>query len=227
MKIAIDGMAATGKGTLARGLSEKLGLPYFDSGKLYRYAVYYLISQNYIVLNSNLQDIQAIMADDDIKLQLQKDILMHVNQLEDLSKKIHFYTPEISQLASKISTIAEFRKLVIKPQQVFMQQKSGAIMDGRDIGSVICPEADIKFFLTATADIRAERRYMELQKRNISTHYETILEEIKQRDKRDSEREAAPLKKTDDAIIIDTSDKEIKEMLEVALKHVIKHNSKL
>lgn len=193
--IAIDGPAAAGKGTIARALADRLGLAYLDTGLLYRAtALRTLSGENPVTAAENLQE-------------------------TDLAKP-GLRAPDISQEASRVSAIPEVRAALVRFQKDFAKREGGAVLDGRDIGTVICPDADIKLFLTASDAVRARRRHAELAAQGRPDSYEEVLEEMRIRDRRDSTRASAPLKPARDAIIIDTSDMSIEDCLALASQHV-------
>lgn len=187
--IAVDGPAASGKGTLGRKLAAHYGLPHLDTGLLYR-----AVGRKYL-LSATKDDAAAIAAAKNL----------HISELAD--KSLH--DEATGQAASIVSAIPEVRAALLEYQRNFAAQERGAVLDGRDIGTVICPEAQVKLFITATAEIRAERRF----KQQDSQSYDEILAAIKARDARDMERSAAPLKVAEDAITIDTSALTIDEVV--------------
>lgn len=199
--IAIDGPAASGKGTVAKQIAKILGLSYLDTGKIYRAVAYKLLEQ-------------AIdPADETQALAIAEKIT-----LEDIQHP-HLYKEKVGGIASVISAYPSVRKALLNFQQEFSDCSNGAILDGRDIGTVVCPHADYKFFITAEASTRAKRRYDELHAKGNPLTFEQVAEEIKRRDKRDSSRKAAPLKAADDAVSIDTthlsSDEVVEQVLEL------------
>ena len=217
MKIAIDGTAASGKGTLAKGLAKKLGYDYLDTGLLYRRLAldiykkgltkFNLINEQGIISNANI-DMLA-----DITLNLTLPLSDH----PDLRKQ------EISHLSAVIASIPEIREILFKKQRMFANKppsKAGVILDGRDIGSVILPEAKIKFFIDAKPEIRAKRRYAELKGLSAEVQEETILDDLIKRDKADRTRHVAPLKQVPDAFFIDSSALNADEVLQIALNYI-------
>ena len=217
MKIAIDGTAASGKGTLAKGLAKKLGYDYLDTGLLYRRLAldiykkgltkFNLINERGIISNANI-DMLA-----DITLNLTLPLSDH----PDLRKQ------EISHLSAVIASIPEIREILFKKQRMFANKppsKAGVILDGRDIGSVILPEAKIKFFIDAKPEIRAKRRYAELKSLSAEIQEETILDDLIKRDKADRTRDVAPLKRVPDAFFIDSSALNADEVLQIALNYI-------
>ena len=217
MKIAIDGTAASGKGTLAKGLAKKLGYDYLDTGLLYRRLAldiykkgltkFNLINERGIISNANINMLA------DITLNLTLPLSDH----PDLRKQ------EISHLSAVIASIPEIREILFKKQRMFANKppsKAGVILDGRDIGSVILPEAKIKFFIDAKPEIRAKRRYAELKSLSAEIQEETILDDLIKRDKADRTRHIAPLKRVPDAFFIDSSALNADEVLQIALNYI-------
>jgi cytidylate kinase len=202
--IAIDGTCASGKGLLSKNLSKKLGLPYLNTGALYRNVALFLYKNN---LNYENKEIVI-------------ENLGRVN-FDDLENR-ELSDENVGNIASKVSVIPEVRDFLYKFQVDFSLNRDGAILDGRDIGTVICPKAKHKFFVNAAVEVRAERRYKEMIKNGLRVNYEEILEKIKQRDRNDFERKVAPLKKAEDAIEIDTTNMTPGEVLDFALKHINK-----
>ncbi|MEW6575199.1 MAG: d(CMP) kinase [Pseudomonadota bacterium] len=185
MIIAVDGPTASGKGTISRALAAHYGLPWLDTGLLYR-AV-----GRQLALNGGNPDLEA----DAVAACAFPDSLLDDPILRDEAT---------GGLASRVSVHPGVRAALNKRQVDFANQPGGAVLDGRDIGTVIAPHADVKLFVTASAEIRAERRFKEMQGRGASVEYETILADIRARDKRDSERADAPLKPAEDAHLLDT-----------------------
>lgn len=185
MIIAVDGPTASGKGTISRALAAHYGLPWLDTGLLYR-AV-----GRQLALNGGNPDLEA----DAVAACAFPDSLLDDPILRDEAT---------GGLASRVSVHPGVRAALNKRQVDFANQPGGAVLDGRDIGTVIAPNADVKLFVTASAEIRAERRFKEMQGRDASVEYETILADIRARDKRDSERADAPLKPAEDAHLLDT-----------------------
>lgn len=193
--IAVDGTAASGKGTLAKRLAKELGFAYLDTGKLYRYVGARLIARGI----EPTDEAEAIAVAQGLNATLKPEDL----QNPDLGKD------EIGQAASKVAAITGVRTALLDYQQNFAKNPpecaSGAILDGRDIGTVICPDADLKLYIDANVEIRAQRRFKELQSKGISVTYDAVLADMLERDKRDSSRATAPMKPADDAIVLDTS----------------------
>jgi len=194
--IAIDGPAASGKGTLAQRLADHFKLPHLDTGLLYR-AVGWLAGQTG-------QTPAAAAA------------YLDAADLDNPALR----TDEAGQAASKVAAIPEVRVNLLKFQREFAHQASGAVLDGRDIGTVICPEAAVKLFVTASLEARVERRYQELRERGADTIKPRVLAEMAERDRRDSERAAAPLKAAPDAFLLDTSDMDADAAFAAALAFI-------
>lgn len=195
--IAIDGPAAAGKGTISKAVAAELGLAHLDTGLLYR-----------AVGVKVLEGMQAITAAQDLTPEdLQRDDLRG---------------PEAAQAASKVAVIAEVRAALVDFQRAFARRAGGAVLDGRDIGTVICPYAEVKLFVTASAEVRAQRRFLELSAKGEAETLEEVLADVKARDERDMNRSEAPLKPAEDAVVIDTSDLAIEEAVARALQVVAK-----
>jgi len=200
MIIAIDGPAASGKGTLARRLAVHYGLPHLDTGLLYRATARALLDEG-----SRLDDVEAAVrsARGLALLEFEEDRLRG---------------REMGEAASVVAALPPVREALIDMQRAFAGRAQGAVLDGRDIGTVIAPEATVKIFVTASPDARAQRRALELRGRGEKVDYASILEDIKKRDKRDSERVLAPLKPAADAHVLDTTDMNIEAAFAAALK---------
>jgi|TARA_B110000240_G_C13492183_1_gene450134 cytidylate kinase len=210
--IAIDGYSSTGKSTLAKQLAKKLHYIYVDTGAMYRAVTLYAMRKGYIT-DTYFQALDLISDLNNIKLHFVFNETkgfgeMHLNgiNVEDEIRKL-----EVSQLVSQVSTISEVRKKLVEQQQE-MGVKKGVVMDGRDIGTVVFPNAKVKLFMTASADKRAKRRYKELLDRgDEGVTYERVLKNVESRDYIDSTRLDSPLKKAADAIEIDNSDMGLEE----------------
>ena len=193
--IAIDGPAASGKGTVSKAISEKLQFNYLDTGKLYR-----AIGAKYLEGHEPISAAQNLDSND--------------LKIYDLQK------PEIAQVASEIALIPEVRAALLQFQRNFSKKLPGAVLDGRDIGTVVCPDAKVKIFLTASLKSRANRRYFELVKQDPKINLELILDQIRQRDERDQKRRTSPLIAAVDAKVIDTSELSIKEAVDEVFAYV-------
>lgn len=205
--ITIDGPAGTGKSTVAKGLAKALGFTYFDTGALYRAITWKVIQDNISI------------EDQDQLEDLLKTFSFHIKEgryfvdEQDVTDAIR--TKEVTAFVSEVSALSRVR-VALKPIQTAVATEADSVFEGRDLGTVVFPEADVKFFLTARAEVRAERRFNELVERfpNQEFSYEKILKEIQERDQYDSSRKVAPLRQADDAILVDTSDLTIDEVIE-------------
>ena len=190
--VAIDGPAAAGKGTLARAVAAHFGFAYLDTGLLYRACA-----------RKAMDGMDAVAA--------AKALLRHDFDRPGLR------TAKVGQAASKIAADPEVRAALIAFQQNFARQSGGAVLDGRDIGTVICPEAEVKLYVTATDQVRAHRRWLELSEKDANLLLEDVLAQQQERDKRDTNRAVAPLVAADDAVVLDTSDMTIDQAVASAI----------
>jgi cytidylate kinase len=199
--IAIDGPVGAGKSTVAKLVARKLGYLYVDTGAMYR-----AVALKALRLGMDINDpiVMAMLAEaTDIQLQQQGDGSVRVFlDGEDVTEAIR--TPEVSEASSIVSAHEGVRK-VLEERQKVMAELGGVVMEGRDIQTVIAPDAEVKIFLTASLEERAKRRWLELQQKGISVSYEEVLQEVKERDERDKTRAIAPLRKAPDAVEIDTT----------------------
>lgn len=201
--IAIDGSTASGKGTLAKKLSKHFNLPYLNTGGLYRAIALFLIENKRINL----------ISEDKVT-----DILKNVD-FSDLNNP-KLYMEDVGTIASKVAPIPEVRKFLFDFQVEFVNQPGGAILDGRDIGTVICPNASYKFFIIASSRERAFRRYNEMLRKGQKVDYNEILNKILERDRNDMERSSSPLKKAEDAIEVDTTYMGVGEVFDYVLSFI-------
>jgi cytidylate kinase len=212
--IAIDGFSSTGKSTIAKLIAKKYNLIYVDTGAMYRAVSLYAKNNNFIGKDfidkasvvSNLKNISLLF-------QFNKELGFAEMFLNTKNVEKEIRTLEVSQYVSQIATISEVRRKLVFEQQE-MGKLGGIVMDGRDIGTVVFPDADLKLFMTASADKRATRRYKELIAKGDNVSYEAILFNVQERDRIDSTREDSPLVMADDAIEFDNSDMGIKEQFE-------------
>lgn len=213
VNVAIDGPAGAGKSTVARGAAKKLGYIYVDTGALYRTVA--LSAQRNGVLGDKEKITDML---DSITVELKFDESgeqrVYLNS-QDVSSFIR--TPEISMAASSVSQIPQVRAFLLELQRE-IARKNNVIMDGRDIGTVVLPDADVKIFLFASPECRAERRYKELLEKGESVSYEAVLKDVNDRDYQDSHREIAPLKPTDDSVMADTTGKALEESIDMVVK---------
>ena len=211
--ITIDGPSASGKGTLAILLAERLSLKILDSGALYRAFAYFSISENdEKLIEENLRNISFNIVDNSIQVLFEN---------EDISR--HLRTEEIAIHASKISSLTSTREILL-PIQRFFSETGNLIADGRDMGSVVFPNADLKFFLDAAPEVRAKRRHLELQKRGQEVNMHDLINDIVERDKKDRTRELSPLIKTEDSILLDSTNLDQESILDEALQHIKERN---
>ena len=199
--IAVDGPAASGKGTIARALAAHYGLPHMDTGLLYRAVALNLWRWGGDASN----EFEALRACDDLGFDPDDPELR---------------SEPVSRLASKVSSYASVREALLKRQRDFAAQEGGAVLDGRDIGTVIAPTADAKLFVTASPEVRAQRRVRELLERGMPGHYDDVLLDIRARDERDAQRDVAPLKQAQDADVLDTSELDVDRAVTEAIRLV-------
>lgn len=204
MIIAIDGPAGAGKGTLARRLAEALDYAYLDTGSIYR------------AVGARLLDAGASASDRQAALDAARNLDPTDLERPDLRREA------VSEAASEVAVQPDVRQALLEFQRHFASSppegKEGAVLDGRDVGTVVCPQADAKLFLTATPEARAERRHKELQESGVESIYARVLEDIKARDERDSRRTAAPLRPAEDAVTLDTTALNADEVFAQALR---------
>ncbi len=218
--IAIDGLSGAGKSTMARAVAKERGIVYLDTGAIYRSVGLYVCQKG--IESTDSEKIIPILPEIDIEIKHDETGAQRmVLNGEDVSDAIR--TPEISMYASNVSKIPEVRAFLLELQRGYARRES-VVMDGRDIGTVVLPDAQLKIFLTASAEKRAYRRYLELVAKGAETTCEAVLEDMKQRDKNDSERDIAPLKAADDAILLDTSDMSLEESIEAVLSLAKEHS---
>lgn len=219
INVAIDGPAGAGKSTISRAAAKEMGYIYIDTGALYR-----TVGLNAMRKGADVNDAESVIATltDDLKVELRfidGEQRMFLNG-EDVSDKIR--TPEASSAASKVSAVPEVRKYLFDLQKD-LAKNNNCIMDGRDIGTVVLPDAKVKIFLTASPEARADRRYKELIEKGMDVKYDDVLADMIKRDYDDSHRAIAPLKQADDAVLADTSDKTLEESIALIIK-IIKDN---
>ena len=216
--IAIDGFSSTGKSTLAKQLAKKLGYVFVDTGAMYRGITLYAI-QNHII-SDTFFDVDLLKKNlSDIKLHFQFNEQLGFSELflNDVNVESEIRTMEVSNFVSKIAEISEVRAKLVQQQQQ-MGQNKGIVMDGRDIGTVVFPEAELKIFMTASPEVRAQRRFDELSTLDKTITYESVFENVQKRDYIDSHRTDSPLKMADDAIEIDNSYLTREEQFELVLE---------
>jgi cytidylate kinase len=217
MIIAIDGPSGAGKSTLGKKLAKKLNLLYLDTGAMYR-AVALAVWQAGETIEDEKKAVE-IARHSKIELVGEPDSLQIKLNGQDISAEIR--TNKISQMASTVSSVSEVRKILVEHQRTLGEiAPNGCVLDGRDIGTVVFPNADVKFFLTAKPEARARRRFEEDLQRGQTSTYEETLAEINQRDQRDISREDSPLSIAEDAIVIDTSELNLREVYEQMLEKI-------
>ena len=214
--VAIDGPGGAGKSTISKEIAKRLGIIYVDTGALYRTVGYYAREHGLSVDEAKVSDKITPMLDD-INIEIKYvDGAQHVIlNGEDLGDKIR--QPDISMYASACSSVGNVRAFLLETQKKLARENS-VIMDGRDIGTVILPDADVKIFLTASEQARANRRYKELVAKGSDVKYEDVLSELIERDRADSSRDVAPLKPADDAHLFDNSDYDFEQSVEYIIK---------
>lgn len=196
--IAVDGPAASGKGTIARALARHYGLPHMDTGALYRAAALNLWRWG----GDPSSEFEAVRACEDVG-----------SNFDDPELR----SEPVSRIASRISSYAGVRDALLQRQLAFAAQDGGAVLDGRDIGTVIAPDADAKLYVTASAEVRAQRRVRELLERGMPAHFEDVILDLRARDSRDMNRDNAPLAMAGDARLLDTSDLGVEQAVEQAI----------
>lgn len=211
IRIALDGPAGAGKSTVAKDIAQIKGLVYIDTGAMYRAVTLYFLDNQ---VNIKSED-SILVALNNIDIDLDSsNIYLNGNCVNE-----EIRTPEITKNVSEVSALRSVREKMVDLQRKIAQGKS-VIMDGRDIGTFVLPNAEYKFFLTASIDERAKRRYEEFLSKGFNVSFEKIKDDIAKRDKYDSEREIAPLKKAEDAIEIDSTSKDIKGVIKEILSHI-------
>ena len=205
ISIAIDGPAGAGKSTIAKRLAKELGFYYVDTGAIYRTVAYFMDLLG--IAPKDIDGISRYIDELTIELEYDEDGLQHmIMNGMDVTDDIR--TPDISQKASLVSAHAVVRSMLLDMQRD-VAKKHNVIMDGRDIGTVVLPRADVKIFLTASAEVRAQRRHLELQQKGSKDSFEKVLADIQKRDHQDSTRAIAPLKPAKDSVVVDTSELDI------------------
>lgn len=199
MIIAVDGPAASGKGTVARALAAHFGLPHMDTGLLYRATAWNLMEMG---------------GDPDSEFAAARATDLSQIDFNDAQLKSEM----VGGIASRISVYPQVRQALLERQRRFARQPGGAVLDGRDIGTVIAPEAEVKLFVAARPEVRAQRRYAELRAQGLDVHFPDVLADIRARDERDCRRDAAPLVMAKDAILLDTSDLDIDAAIAAAVE---------
>ncbi len=216
INVAIDGPAGAGKSTISRAAAAALGYIYIDTGALYR-----TVGLNAMRKGADLENTDSIISTltDDLKIELRfidGEQRMFLNG-EDVSSEIRI--PEASMAASAVSAVPRVREYLFDLQKQ-LAKENNCIMDGRDIGTVVLPDADVKIFLTASPEARAKRRHLELTEKGIDAKYEDVLEDMIKRDYNDSHRAIAPLKQADDAVLADTSELDLQQSIDLIIRTI-------
>ena len=198
--VAIDGPAGAGKSTVARRAAAELGFVYVDTGAIYRAVALAVLARE--VDSANEAAVASLLKDTTVRLQWERGVQHLVLNGADVTDRLR--SPEVSDAASRVSAFSAVRRFLLETQREVARQQS-VIMDGRDIGTVVLPEAQVKIYLTASAATRAERRCKELHEKGLEASYEDVLRDIEERDYRDMHRKLAPLRQAEDAVLLDTS----------------------
>ena len=217
--IAIDGFSSCGKSTMAKDLAHELGYIYVDTGAMYRCVALYALQHKLFLKDGeiNIPELEAAMPNINISFKLNKETGRPDTYLNNENVENKIRTMEVSSHVSSIAAIPFVREALVAQQQKMGKDK-GIVMDGRDIGTVVFPNAELKIFVTASPEVRAQRRYDELMKKGMEADYNEILENVKQRDYIDSHRDVSPLRKADDAIELDNSNISIEEQKQWLIK---------
>ncbi len=210
VSVAIDGPAGAGKSTMARACAKRLGFLYVDTGAIYRTLGYYMRLMG--ISYKDADGVARLLGEVNVGIVHMDDGVQHMF-LNGMDVTDEIRTPEISAYASGVSAYPAVRSALLEMQREFARTHS-VVMDGRDIGTVVLPNADVKIFLTASCEVRARRRLLELQQKGERVTYEQVLADMQARDRQDSGRKAAPLKQAEDAVLLDTSDMTVEQALD-------------
>lgn len=225
INIAIDGHSSCGKGTLAKNLAKDLGYLFVDSGAMYRAVTLYMLDEKLTL--EEVADDPAVLGNIKIHFELDEDKSFFATYLNGINVENEIRSMRVSQFVSPVSTLKVVRDFLVAKQQEIGRDK-GVVMDGRDIGTTVFPEAELKIFMTASPEIRAKRRYEELHKKGVHVNYQEVLHNIIERDHIDSTRAESPLAKAEDAITLDNSSMSKEEQARLSLswaKGVIQANA--
>ena len=218
--IAIDGFSSTGKSTVAKQIAKHLGYVYVDSGAMYRAVTFYAMQNGFIQENYfNVDGLIANLKNITISFKFNNELGFAEVYLNDINVENEIRTLEVSNFVSKVAEISDVRQKLVEQQQ-HMGKSGGVVMDGRDIGTVVFKDAELKLFMTASAETRAKRRYSELLERGDNVNYEAVLKNVVERDYIDSNRKDSPLVKAEDAIEIDNSYLSLQEQFDKILELV-------
>ena len=216
--IAIDGFSSTGKSTLAKQLAKHFGYIYVDTGAMYRAVAYFAMQKGFIT-SSSFDKSALIAALPTIQLSFEFNEALGFAEmyLNNENVETQIRTIEVSNYVSKVAEVSEVRAKLVEQQQE-MGKNKGIVMDGRDIGTTILPDADVKIYLTASSLTRAKRRYLELQEKGTVCDLDNIQKDIEERDQRDMNREISPLRQAEDAVLVDSSDLTIEQVVDRILE---------
>ncbi|SDB41956.1 cytidylate kinase [Flavobacteriaceae bacterium MAR_2010_188] len=216
--IAIDGYSSTGKSTVAKQLAKYLGYAYVDTGAMYRAVTLFAMNKGFIdKVHCNENALVESLENIKIHFEFNSELGFAEVYLNGENVEAKIRTMEVSSFVSQVATVSEIRKELVKQQQIMGRHK-GVVMDGRDIGTVVFPNAELKIFMTASAEKRAARRYDELRERGNLVTIEEVIENVRMRDDIDTNREDSPLRKAEDAVVVDNSDTTEEEQLEIVKK---------
>ena len=215
IRIAIDGPSGSGKSTLAKAVAKELGIIYVDTGALYRTVGYFVYANGKDPHNAS--EVEALLPSVNIELKYENGAQRVILNGEDLGDKIRL--PQMSMYASAVSAIPAVRRFLLEMQKSLARENS-VVMDGRDIGTVIIPDADLKIFLTASVETRAQRRTIELLEKGVDARYDDVIADMIARDQQDKSRDIAPALPADDAIIFDNSEMSVEESLKEIVRLV-------
>ena len=224
LTIAVDGYSSCGKSTFAKEIARKLNYKYIDSGAMYR-AITLLCAKKNIISGEkiNIKDLELLLTDTDIDFRFTDTRNRHETFLNGKNVEDEIRTAGVSDYVSQVSEIGQVRAKMVLIQRKYGKE-GGIVMDGRDIGTVVFPDADLKIFMTANPEIRAERRYKELKEKGVDTDFEAVKKNIEKRDHIDSSRKISPLKKAADAIVLDNSNMTVPDQMEWFEELLIKLN---
>jgi CMP/dCMP kinase len=212
--VAIDGFSSCGKSTMAKQLAHDVGYIYVDTGAMYRAVALFCMRNGWMDnLNMDIENIENHIGTIQLKFKINKEGKAEI-YLNDENVENQIRSLEVSNGASRVSTLGAVRRELVRQQQL-MGKNKGIVMDGRDIGTVVFPEAELKIFLTASPEIRAERRMEELIAKGENVLFEEVLANVKERDDRDQNRKESPLRKADDAVVIDNTELSLEEQQEI------------
>ena len=221
ISIAIDGFSSTGKSTLARQLAKSLGYVYIDSGAMYRAVTLFAIEHGLINEKTDASGLEALLPKIELRFELNPETGRSEIVLNGQNVERQIRSLEVSAHVSRVAALGPVREKLVALQRA-MGNQGGVVMDGRDIGTVVMPEADLKIFMTASPEIRASRRYKELLERGEKVSYQQVLHNVRERDFLDSNREISPLRKAADAMELDNSDMGLEEQFERIHAHALR-----